>query len=167
MNFELTIRHIIQMTLGVQLRVQMIHFAQFCGKRTTLRLVINEITARASRDFSDLKGTECGVANVSLATTLRLVIMLLLLMVVGVNTVWGQTDYSGTYYIRNMQATNAYWYLVPCMGSGCYYQDNEATPFITTYQTNQDKNSLWRLEKVSVDATDYYRIIHNATCRRV
>ena len=76
---------------------------------------------------------------------------------------WAQTDYSGTYYLRNMQATNAYWYLVPCMGSGCYYQDNEATPFITTYQTNQDMNSLWRFVKVTVNATDYYRIIHNAT----
>ena len=72
------------------------------------------------------------------------------------------TDYSGTYYIRNMQNTNAYWYLVPCMGGG-YYNDNEETPFLTTYQTNQDMNSLWRLEKVTIDATDYYRFIHNAT----
>ncbi len=94
---------------------------------------------------------------------LRSLLLLAVMMVGGATGAWGQTDYSGTYYIRNMQATNAYWYLVPCMGSGCYYQNNEATPFITTYQTNQDMNSLWRLEKVTVDATDYYRIIHNAT----
>lgn len=104
-----------------------------------------------------------GQAPCEIVTSLRLVVTLLLMMVVGVNTVWGQMDYSGTYYIQNMQATNANWYLVPCMGSGCYYQDNEAMPFITTYQTNQDMNSLWRIEKVTVDATNYYRIIHNAT----
>ena len=75
----------------------------------------------------------------------------------------GADPYEGTWYIQNMQQANNTWYLVPCMGSGCYYQDNEATPFITTYQTNQDMNSLWRLEKVTVDATDYYRFIHNAT----
>ena len=74
----------------------------------------------------------------------------------------GDSGYSGTYYIRNMQNTNAYWYLVPCMGGG-YYNDNEGTPYLTTYQTNQDMNSLWRLEKETIDGTDYYRIIHNAT----
>ena len=80
MNFGLMIRHITQMILGQWLRVQMIHFAQFCGKRTRLRLVINEITARASRDYG------------SSSTRLRLIIMMLLLMVVGVNTAWGQTE---------------------------------------------------------------------------
>ena len=38
-------------------------------------------TARASRHFSDLKGTECGVANGSCLTTLRLVVTLLLMVV--------------------------------------------------------------------------------------
>lgn len=74
----------------------------------------------------------------------------------------GADPYEGTWYIQNMQQTNNTWYLVPCMGGG-YYNDNEETPFLTTYQTNQDMNSLWRLEKVTVDATDYYRFIHNAT----
>ena len=95
--------------------------------------------------------------------TIRYILSLLLLMCLGVGETWGQTtDYSGTYYIRNMQKTDAYWYLVPCMGGG-YYNGNEDTPYLTTYQTNQDMNSLWRLEKVTIDGTDYYRIIHNAT----
>ena len=48
------------------------------------------------------------------------------------------------------------------MGGG-YYNGNEDTPYLTTYQTNQDMNSLWRLEKETIDGTDYYRIIHNST----
>ena len=74
---------------------------------------------------------------------------------------WAQ-DYSGTYYLLNTQGNSTTYYLVPCMGGG-YYQDNEATPYLTTYQTAQDMNSLWRLEKVTVSGTDYYRFIHNAT----
>lgn len=119
--------------------------------------MINKIMTR------NMANLTWGQAPCEIRMRLRLAVTLLLMMVVGVNTVWGQTDYSGTYYLRNMQATNAYWYLVPCMGSGCFYQDNDETPFLTTYQTNQDMNSLWRLEKVTVDATDYYRFIHNAT----
>ena len=45
---------------------------------STLRLAANEITARRQRDYG------------SFATTLRLVVTLLLMMVVGVNGVWGQ-----------------------------------------------------------------------------
>ena len=59
--------------------------------KTGLRLALDDIsltagqsvalrTARASRHFSDLKGTECGVANGSCLTTLRLVVTLLLMM---------------------------------------------------------------------------------------
>ena len=43
------------------------------GNKTGLRLCLDEITSRAPRHFSDLKGTECGVANGSSPTRLRLV----------------------------------------------------------------------------------------------
>ena len=62
------------------------------AESSSLRLTLDEIsltagqsvalrTTRASRDFSDLKGTECGVANGSCLTTLRLVVTLLLMVV--------------------------------------------------------------------------------------
>ena len=61
------------------------------GNKTGLRLCLDDITARRPRHFSDLKGTECGVANVSCPTTFlrpldgvwrcnRLVVTLLLMM---------------------------------------------------------------------------------------
>ena len=100
---------------------------------------------------------------------LRSAVMLILMMVVGVNEVLAQ-DLSGTYYIANETNhgnTNmsTHWYLVPgadphaahyadayfsdeyCnkTGKGDYktsYGDPEK-PFLTTYQTNQDLNSIW------------------------
>lgn len=90
-------------------------------------------------------------------------ILVLLMMVLGVNTAWGQADYSGTYYIasggrgenNNQNATNKYtydpstpsnnFYLCPTEG-WCYYQDpdkywpsntaegNKTMPFLTTYK---------------------------------
>ena len=89
-------------------------------------------------------------------------LLLLAAMLAMTTGAWAQTDYSGTYYLLNTQGNSTTYYLVPCMGGG-YYQDNEATPYLTTYQTAQDMNSLWRLEKVTVSGTDYYRFIHNAT----
>ena len=86
-----------------------------------LRLVLDDIsltagqsvalrTARASRHFSDLKGTECGVANGSCLTTLRLVVTLLLALFFCVTTVCGQTYYvfkNGDHYLaHNGYTTN-------------------------------------------------------------
>ena len=93
------------------------------------------------------------------STLLRCVF--LLLMVAGVGEMWAQTDYSGTYYLRNTQTNNQNYYLVPAVGG--YYNNNEATPYLTTFKTAQDMNSMWRLVKVNVNGTDYYRIIHNST----
>ena len=67
-----------------------------------------------------------------------------------------ETDYSGTRYITN---GNNY-YLCPALG---YYQSNYDTPYLTTYQTGPDNNSIWRVEKVEQDHVTYYRFIHNAT----
>ncbi len=114
--------------------------------------------------------------------------MLLALMTFGATNAWGQTDFSGTYYIAN--ETNhangnygTHWYLVPgadphaahyadayfhnefCNkgGKGDYtgsnYGDPEK-PFLTTYQTNQDLNSIWI---ISSTGDGYYNIKHAKT----
>ena len=73
---------------------------------TRLRLVGHEITARRSRDYG------------SLSTRLRLTISMLLFLVLGSENVWGQTDFSGVWYIANETNhgnanTSTHWYLVP------------------------------------------------------
>ena len=121
---------------------EMIHRAECLLSSTAGSVKKNEVTARASRDY------------VSCPTILRLVVSLLLCLFVGAISAWGQTDdYSGTYYIN----TSTSYYLVP--GLNCYYNDSEDKPHLTTYQTNKDNNSLWRVEK----SGSYYHIIHNAT----
>ena len=81
----------------------------------------------------------------------------LLMMLLGGIDAWGQTDpYEGTWYLTN---GNNY-YLCPAAG---YWQGNVDTPYLTTYQTNKDNNSIWTIVPVDVSGTTYYRIIHNAT----
>ena len=121
-------------------------------------------------------------------TGLRFAISLLLMFVLGINTAWGQTDYSGVWYIANetnhANANNStHWYLVPgadpkadhyadayfhnqyCnkSGKGDYTGDNYGDPekpFLTTYQTNRVLNSIW----IVVPTDDgYYNIIHAKT----
>ena len=71
--------------------------------------------------------------------------------------------YSGYYYLQNKQGNNTGYYLIPAIGG--YYYDNEDTPFLTTYQTGKDANSIWCVEKVNLDGDeqDYYRFRHVAT----
>ena len=103
------------------------------------------------------------------ADVLRSLFLLFTLMTLGVTNGWAQIDFSGTYYIANdanhAAAIDTRWYLVPgadphqahyadayfsdeyCnkSGKGDYkttYGDPEK-PFLTTYQTNQDLNSIW------------------------
>ena len=101
---------------------------------------------------------------------LRNIFFSLTLMTLGAGNAWAQTDFSGTYYIANEANHNAAidtrCYLVPgadphqphyadayfhneyCnkSGKGDYtgsnYGDHEK-PFLTTYQTNRDLNSIW------------------------
>ena len=117
--------------------------------------------------------------------------MVILLMFVGVGEVWGE-DFTGIWYIAN--ETNhsntditTHWYLVPgrdpqqphyadayfnnqfcnISGSGDYTGDNygdPGKPFLTTYQTSQDLNSVWII--VSTD-DGYYNIIHARTGKYV
>ena len=119
----------------------------------------------------------------------RLVVTLLLMLVVGVNSAWGQ-DYSGVYYIANDNSakgsddTTPYssatddqkYYLVPAVDPkqsdyrDAWYSPNHAEtpgvpdkPFLTTYHTNKDINSIWVVKKTG----NYYHVIHAVTGKYV
>ena len=106
---------------------------------------------------------------------------------------WGQEtpDYSGVYYIANKiwngEHNNASywynsltpaerWYLVPAAdphqtnGEDAYYSANYSTnngdpdkPFLTTFQTNRNDNSVWIIKKTG----NKYYIIHAITGKYV
>lgn len=69
------------------------------------------------------------------------------------------------YYINNQRLPDDGYYFVPTIN--CFYGDNEDQPHLTTFKTGKDKNSIWRIEAVSIETNGvtktYYRIIHNAT----
>lgn len=94
---------------------------------------------------------------------------------------WGQTDYSGTYYIGNYN-NNGYnvetpadnYYLVPAADPkqshqiDAYYSANFGSedgdpnqPFLTTYKTNKDANSVWIIE--ASEESGFYYIKHYQT----
>ena len=147
----------------------------FSSKRAEFerRLAANEITARPSRDYG------------SSLTRLRLVVSLLLMLVLGSTSVWGQ---EGIWYLGNSSRGNATaeeytydsgnsannYYLVPAADpqrnsklDAFYSGDNYATPgdaakpFITTYKTDKDDNSIWFISPSG--EAGYYYIIHAAT----
>ena len=115
----------------------------------------------------------------------------LLLMIVGVGEMWGQTDtdYSGTYYIASN--TNDYYknsggsntttnyYLCPTDETSwiCYVDHDNYTnpatdndqPFLTTYRYRNGSadaiQAVWLFEKAPAPNSDYYYIRHKATNR--
>ena len=105
---------------------------------------------------------------------LHLMLLSLLLSMTGVTGAWGQIA-EGYYYIAS-NAVNAEggrnnysysnsnpagnFYLCPAIGS--YFGNNIDQPHLTTFKTNQDPNSLWKIEAVSGE-TDCYHIIHYKT----
>ena len=127
-----------------------------------------------------------------MTTTIRSAIAMLLMLTLGSGSVWGQTDFSGVWYIANETnhanaQINTHWYLVPgadphvshyadayfhdqycnTSGKGDYTGDNygdSGKPFLTTYQTDRDLNSIW----IVVSTGDgYYNIIHAKTGKYV
>ena len=133
-------------------------------------LCADEITARARRDYG------------SCLTRLRLVVSLLLFLVLGSGSVWGQTDYSGVYYIGSVgynagtPANN--YYLCPTE-RWCYYQATDdftgtdnGMPFLTTYKcktndyhSGNSRDAIWTIEKASAPNSDYYYIKQTSTGR--
>ena len=139
----------------------------FSCKRAELerRLVGHEITAHSRRDYG------------SSLTILRLVMSLLLMLIVGSSSVWGQTDYSGVYYIGtagyNAGTPANNYYLCPTEG-WIYYKPNNQwsedgttypNPFLTTYKcktnnyhSGNPSTAVWYIEKHPTQ--DYYYIKH-------
>ena len=125
---------------------------------------------------------------------LRLVVSLLLMMVVGVGEIWGQSE--GVYYIDNSNghsnATDNRYYLIPADDPqkgdkhDAFYSSNYSSqngdpekPFLTVYKTNKDKaivpdgvvnnlpnNSVWILKAVSGES-GYFNIIHASSGKYV
>ena len=107
--------------------------------------------------------------------TLRYAILLMMVMT-GVD-VWGQTDYSGTYFIANdagegysSSVTTNNYYMVPAANPqqsnwhDAYYSANYNTtkgdpekPFIATYKTHCDNNSIWQIISAG---NGYYYLKH-------
>lgn len=85
-------------------------------------------------------------------------LLLLLMMTVGVSEMWGAFT-EGLYYIKSNQ-TPAY-YLCPSIG--CYYGNNVDQPHLTTFKTDGDQYSIWKI--VPTGETDTYYIIHYKTGR--
>ena len=118
-------------------------------------------------------------------------LLFFIILTLGTTAAWGQTDYSGVYYIANKiyngdhnnasywynnLPQNKRWYLVPAKDPqrehaiDAYYSSNYGTtdgdpekPFLTTYQTNRDNNSVWIVKKTG---SKYY-LIHALTGKYV
>ena len=97
---------------------------------------------------------------------------------------WGQDDYSGTYYIAsvgyNVNNTTTNYYLCPTEGWAFYVADNEVTgtdnekPFLTTYQcrnakyhSNNASDAVWIIEKAPAPNDAYYYIKQSSTGRYI
>ena len=157
------------------------------GNKTGLRLILDDIlaslrwqasraraTARASRDYGSCPTRFLRPFSSKRAELeRRLVATLLLMMVVGVSGVWGQTgtDFSGMYYIANAvgfksNTPSSNWYLIPACSA--FYDNNgyDATgdmPYLTTDQTGKVSNSMWAIKfEKTENEKDYYYIIHVA-----
>ena len=113
----------------------------------------------------------------------RLLMSMLLMLVLGSTSVWGK-DLSGIYYIAsdidsyNNENTHYsssgdianHCYLVPAEYESAselaYYTVGNAgksKPYLTTYRTNRDNNSIWILKKKD----NFYQIIHALTGKYV
>lgn len=123
---------------------------------STLRLAANEITARRQRDYG------------SFATTLRLAVTLLLMLVVGVSEMWGETWPDGLYYLKsNSTTSNKTWYLWPSIvtnsSTGQRYittYPSTTAPSLSTTPAPDDIWCMWVVENVTDGENNYIRLIN-------
>ena len=95
-------------------------------------------------------------------------VLLLMLLSGGMNTAWGQTDYSGTYYIRSGSSLkcpdDGDYYICPTQGWAYFYAaDNvnstdNGQPFLTTHKidSGDEAKYKWIIEKHTEGNHDYY-----------
>jgi hypothetical protein len=100
-------------------------------------------------------------------TSFRSAIALLLMLTLGSGSVWGQTDYSGMYFIKSAsscKSPSGDYYLCPTEDWAFFHAiDNvnstdNGQPFLTTHimdSGDQDKYR-WIVEKYTIDDHDYY-----------
>ena len=85
---------------------------------------------------------------------------------------WGQTDYSGTYYIKsasNCKSPSGDYYLCPTEGWAFFHAiDNvnstdNGQPFLTTHimDSGDEAKYVWIVEKHTINNHDYYAFKHN------
>ena len=107
-----------------------------------------------------------------MSTTIRSAIALLLMLTLGSGSVWGQTDYSGTYYIKsasNCKSPSGDYYLCPTEGWAFFHAiDNvnstdNGQPFLTTHimGSGDEAKYVWIVEKHTINNHDYYAFKHN------
>ena len=113
-----------------------------------------------------------------MSTTIRSAIALFLMLTLGSGSVWGQTHpYAGVWFMTVKKNLN--YYMVPAANpqvdskEDAYFSNDYSTqagdpekPFITTYQTSGDLNSIWIFIPVS-DENNYYYIVHALTGKYV
>ena len=98
-----------------------------------------------------------------------MLLLIVLMMTFGTTVSWGQTDYSGTYYIANCNddgynATNNTGNYYLCPATDYYDGDAGQKPFMSTHKPDanqEDENiSKWKITFVCTgdDGTDYYYI---------
>jgi len=100
-------------------------------------------------------------------------ISLLLMLVLGSGSVWGQTsDYSGTYYIKSAstcKSPSGDYYLCPTEEWAFFHaidnvnSNDNGQPFLTTHimGSGDEAKYVWIVEKYSIDDHDYYAFKHN------
>ena len=113
-----------------------------------------------------------------MTTTIRSAIAMLLMLTLGSGSVWGQTHpYAGVWFMKVKKNLN--YYMVPAANpqvdskEDAYFSSDYSTqagdpekPFITTYHTSGDLNSIWIFVPVS-DDDNYYYIVHALTGKYV
>ena len=128
--------------------------------RVWLEYAYSESTAHSQRDYS------------SLSTRLRLTISLLLMLTLGSSNVWGQTDYSGTYYIKSAstcKSPSGDYYLCPTENWAFFHaidavnSTDNGQPFLTTHimGSGDEAKYVWIVEKYTIGDHDYYAFKHN------
>ena len=108
--------------------------------------------------------------------------LLMAMMTLGSTGAWGQSDYSGTYYLAfpgkvsnpssgyNSGNPETNYYLCPTEGYLYYQATNQCTttdngqPFLTTYTCKDGvydaDNAVWQLIKHTLNGQDYYYVKH-------
>ena len=127
------------------------------GNKTARNLIVNDITAHPSRAYgSCLTSFLHPFSSKRAKLERRLVVTLLLMLMLGVGEMWGQSatlpNGDGYYYLINKGApTDKVWYLKPA--TKLYDVD---MPYLTTNTTEQVPGSLWIIKSNG----NFHQIIH-------